>query len=167
MRKEILLQNAGGNGGTSFNNGNMTSNKDLIDEIEKDAEQFRSYKIYGYLSELIKQKLSPILELSTELILIGSADCNFYKNKEMNECFKEIKGSFGGILSDVYANLGEYVFTPQAIVDRERVEEENMNNTILKSMDGNLTPGGNFKPCLLYTSPSPRDLSTSRMPSSA
>ena len=25
----------------------------------------------------------------------------------------------------------------------------------------------NFKPCLLYTSPSPRDLSTSRMPSSA
>ena len=30
-------------------------------------------------------------------------------------------------------------------------------------------PGLNFKlpPCLLYTSPSPRDLSTSRMPSSA
>ena len=26
---------------------------------------------------------------------------------------------------------------------------------------------GNFKHCLLYTSPSPRDLSTSRMPSSA
>ena len=25
----------------------------------------------------------------------------------------------------------------------------------------------NYKPCLLYTSPSPRDLSTSRMPSSA
>ena len=28
-------------------------------------------------------------------------------------------------------------------------------------------PGGYFKSCLLYTSPSPRDLSTSRMPSSA
>eukprot|EP00831_Metopus_contortus_P065250 TRINITY_DN58321_c0_g1_i1.p3 TRINITY_DN58321_c0_g1~~TRINITY_DN58321_c0_g1_i1.p3 ORF type:complete len:101 (+),score=32.50 TRINITY_DN58321_c0_g1_i1:136-438(+) len=27
--------------------------------------------------------------------------------------------------------------------------------------------GGNIKVCLLYTSPSPRDLSTSRMPSSA
>ena len=28
-------------------------------------------------------------------------------------------------------------------------------------------PGGSNNPCLLYTSPSPRDLSTSRMPSSA
>ena len=28
-------------------------------------------------------------------------------------------------------------------------------------------PGTRFGPCLLYTSPSPRDLSTSRMPSSA
>ena len=27
--------------------------------------------------------------------------------------------------------------------------------------------GVKYKPCLLYTSPSPRDLSTSRMPSSA
>ena len=27
--------------------------------------------------------------------------------------------------------------------------------------------GNNYLPCLLYTSPSPRDLSTSRMPSSA
>eukprot|EP00831_Metopus_contortus_P032596 TRINITY_DN26296_c0_g1_i1.p2 TRINITY_DN26296_c0_g1~~TRINITY_DN26296_c0_g1_i1.p2 ORF type:complete len:160 (-),score=39.79 TRINITY_DN26296_c0_g1_i1:67-546(-) len=30
-----------------------------------------------------------------------------------------------------------------------------------------LSPGGHLKTCLLYTSPSPRDLSTSRMPSSA
>ena len=42
-------------------------------------------------------------------------------------------------------------------------------------ISGNLPPGLNLsgdgvisgKPCLLYTSPSPRDLSTSRMPSSA
>lgn len=48
-----------------FNSLNTTSNKDLIGEIEKDAEQFRNYKIYGYLSELQKQKLSPILGLSS------------------------------------------------------------------------------------------------------
>ena len=65
----------------SFNGLNTSSNKDLIGEIEKDAEQFRNYKVYGYLSELQKQKLSPILGLSNELILIGSADCPFYRNK--------------------------------------------------------------------------------------
>lgn len=50
--------------------------------------------------------------------MIGSADCNFYKNNEMNECFKDIKGDFTGTLSGVYANLGDYVFTPQTIIDR-------------------------------------------------
>jgi len=47
-----------------FNSLNTTSNKDLIGEIEKDAEQFKNYKVYGYLSELQKQKLTPILGLS-------------------------------------------------------------------------------------------------------
>ena len=42
---------------------------------------------------------------------------------------------------------------------------DNLKNLILK-----LEPSTNtdiINPCLLYTSPSPRDLSTSRMPSSA
>lgn len=33
----------------------------------------RNYKVYGYLGELQKQKLEPIMELSNELITIGVA----------------------------------------------------------------------------------------------
>ncbi len=36
-----------------------------------------------------------------------------------------------------------------------------------KLSEGEKIPQKNIRPCLLYTSPSPRDLSTSRMPSSA
>ena len=32
-----------------FPNNNSVSNKDLISEIEKDAEQMRNYKVYSYL----------------------------------------------------------------------------------------------------------------------
>ena len=39
------------------------------------------------------------------------------------------------------------------------------NNSAIKG--GTISPSGLKKSCLLYTSPSPRDLSTSRMPSSA
>ena len=35
------------------------------------------------------------------------------------------------------------------------------------TIDEALLDAANIAPCLLYTSPSPRDLSTSRMPSSA
>ena len=41
-----------------------------------------------------------------------------------------------------------------------------LNVTTMKYYGGKLEPGACMS-CLLYTSPSPRDLSTSRMPSSA
>ena len=46
-------------------------------------------------------------------------------------------------------------------VDPEDFEEQSMAEEILEEMDAPI------EDCLLYTSPSPRDLSTSRMPSSA
>jgi len=42
-------------------NRDLSSNQDIMSEIEKDAEHFRNYRIYGYLSEMQKQKLNPIL----------------------------------------------------------------------------------------------------------
>lgn len=56
MRKEILMSNGSGFS-TGFGMGSSISNKDLISEIEKDAEHMRNYKVYGYLGELQRQKL--------------------------------------------------------------------------------------------------------------
>lgn len=64
-----------------FPNNNSVSNKDLISEIEKDAEQMRNYKVYSYLGELQKQKLEPIQELANQLVLFGAAEYSFYRNK--------------------------------------------------------------------------------------
>ena len=44
---------------------------------------------------------------------------------------------------------------------------ETTHNTVQGVLDGNIDLTTVYEPCLLYTSPSPRDLSTSRMPSSA
>ena len=40
-------------------------------------------------------------------------------------------------------------------------------NTVYFSKDTKIGKNVTIEPCLLYTSPSPRDLTTSRMPSSA
>lgn len=82
----------------------------------------RNYRIYGYLSEIQKQKLEPILELSNEIILIGSADIPFYKNKEMNIKLKEVKQNFHSFIGDVFTAMNEYVITPAYIIEREKEE---------------------------------------------
>ena len=46
----------------------------------------------------------------------------------------------------------------------EHLELDDITKTMLDEMDA---CDEECRPCLLYTSPSPRDLSTSRMPSSA
>ena len=47
------------------------------------------------------------------------------------------------------------------------VKKEEKGKIIQPKKMGLLVENPVYKPCLLYTSPSPRDLSTSRMPSSA
>ena len=58
----------------------------------------------------------------------------------------------------------------------EVLEDSSLNRTVLVAPDGRISMpqagtlsvrGQSVETCLLYTSPSPRDLSTSRMPSSA
>ena len=60
--------------------------------------------------------------------------------------------------------------TPERI-DRKLVEDEVIKGIIeqltLEGIKGEISAINGFDVCLLYTSPSPRDLSTSRMPSSA
>ena len=55
---------------------------------------------------------------------------------------------------------------PEMVQDMNNWFRENLSNT--QSYEGcQLIKGGYNKDCLLYTSPSPRDLAVSRMPSSA
>ena len=59
------------------------------------------------------------------------------------------------------------------IEDTRELQSQSENKVPMRTKDfiANLTDlarsAMRFRPCLLYTSPSPRDLSTSRMPSSA
>lgn len=91
----------------------------------------RNFKVYEYLSELQKQKLEPINQLSEELVMIGAVESPFYRNKELNIKLKDVKQHFGSIIKEVFDNLTDYVLTPQVIFRREKEEQEN-NRTILK-----------------------------------
>ena len=71
----------------------------------------------------------------------------------------------------IIATLGETVVIATAVGAKKVAEGQDYFplsvNYQEKYYAAGKIPGGYFKSCLLYTSPSPRDLSTSRMPSSA
>ena len=56
--------------------------------------------------------------------------------------------------------------TQQGITETRMHSDSNLDSHYHKK-DEHYPKGNRFLNCLLYTSPSPRDLSTSRMPSSA
>ena len=74
-------------------------------------------------------------------------------------------GIDGNELADKYAKLGA---TADHNTQNLPITKNEINKRIEeKCLDMWQSKWGHYKHCLLYTSPSPRDLSTSRMPSSA
>ena len=66
----------------------------------------------------------------------------------------------GGFETNVFnRNTGQRIYT-------EYYDEKQVRIKMIRTVKGRMNHGP-YKDCLLYTSPSPRDLSTSRMPSSA
>ena len=78
----------------------------------------RNFRVYGYLGELQKQKLEPISEIANELVMIGAAECPFYKHKELVTKLKSVKGNFGGFIKDVFDTIQDYVITPANLIER-------------------------------------------------
>ena len=78
-------------------------------------------------------------------------------------------------LNSLYPHLiMQYNISPETLVSQDKVKDMSVDKLLSKKTDtsfmksATLTPNGAlFKTCLLYTSPSPRDRSSSRMPSSA
>ena len=52
-------------------------------------------------------------------------------------------------------------------ISKAKTERESVNIIVSMAQEGGFVPFGQAVPCLLYTSPSPRDKRQSRMPSSA
>ena len=71
--------------------------------------------------------------------------------------FEEAKAFFDKALSPIGASL--LMMVPEAITGGEKVGGYGIDNPVFWLHEG--------EPCLLYTSPSPRDKRQSRMPSSA
>eukprot|EP00831_Metopus_contortus_P003124 TRINITY_DN11161_c0_g1_i1.p2 TRINITY_DN11161_c0_g1~~TRINITY_DN11161_c0_g1_i1.p2 ORF type:complete len:176 (-),score=39.23 TRINITY_DN11161_c0_g1_i1:130-657(-) len=75
-----------------------------------------------------------------------------------------------GVLDSTFGKSGKVKVVTSSLIPPEKYEElvnSEVEMTIQKRLFKSKKPAKQTYACLLYTSPSPRDLSTSRMPSSA
>ena len=132
----------------------------ILDETRKDV-------LMGLILEIKEGKLrieNPETEKLREALV--SEDL-----KEIGNKFKELFNLGGATLItwDVIENMLKPVIEVAGGVEGKIENPEKLISTLARSAIANLSKIVMIpeNPCLLYTSPSPRDLSTSRMPSSA
>ena len=90
---------------------------------------------------------------------LEAAPCDFFELLGLDcDCDdKEVKAAFKRLIKTTHPDIVGAVAEPLAV----------LLNSAYATLSNDATRGAYRKACLLYTSPSPRDLSTSRMPSSA
>ena len=96
------------------------------------------------------------------------AATNFIDQKYANMCVGDRSKLRSEIVSDEWLNqIGKKIDIESMIIKGpEAIGDKNSGDTIIAEATEALI-GAIYKCCLLYTSPSPRDISGSRMPSSA
>lgn len=67
---------------------NVLSNRDLLGEIEKDAQLFRTQKVYNQITDLQREHVVPAKELAAEIVALGGIETQFYDENRTNEMIK-------------------------------------------------------------------------------
>jgi hypothetical protein len=71
----------------------------------------------NYITEMQKKKLNPLLDLSKEIILLGTSSSNYYNADSTLKQLNELKANFGHFTKHMFGALGEYVVSPQIILE--------------------------------------------------
>lgn len=66
----------------------------------------RNFKINNYINELQRKKLTPLTELSKELILLTSTPIDFYNASANNTQLAELKQNFSHFTKHMFTALG-------------------------------------------------------------
>ena len=90
-----------------------------------------------------------------------------YTNRPTNPDLDALLGTRFDVLNDGFVRVVDYMGSDEAIVQAARVSYGKGTKKVSEDRGLIRYLMRHRHTCLLYTSPSPRDLSTSRMPSSA
>ena len=146
--------------------------KEELAEMQlKFAEQFRTGQSVfgkgGALAPLFKEFLETALESELDAHLDEQERSS--GNKRNGHKSKRVKTSQGE-LSISTPQDRKSSFDPQIVKKRERILADSLEDKIIGMYSLGMSYrdiGAHIEDCLLYTSPSPRDVLRSRMPSSA
>ena len=166
-----------------FEDGRIISDKDRDSMVAgylmgpQTGSSLHTKKILSLLRTLTERKMAKkcIKEYDVDLMIIDGSfygfrtRCSEVKRKDLT-CFEGVEGFRTGLdlIEEVYEISRELAENGKTIGVVKRLRTQAIDGWLLsKRWRTEDMIGKNDKACLLYTSPSPRDLSTSRMPSSA
>ena len=122
---------------------------------EVDTRYLQGIDPFAPLGAKNSYKSSVLIEAKLDSGLVGMGSGNYFKIKRHRFVITALHVIDGAKEIRITERSGNYVYAKPILIDKERdIAVLAINERLMYT-------------CLLYTSPSPRDLSTSRMPSSA
>ena len=154
---------------TTFNDVNLAAVIELRKKYKETFEKTHGTRL-GFMSFFVKAAVEALRRFPAVNASIDGSDVVYHNYYDVGIAASSPRGLVVPVLRDVdkmsfagvEQSIGEY---GQKAKDGKLTMEDLVGGTFTVSNGGVF--GSMLSTCLLYTSPSPRDLSTSRMPSSA
>lgn len=70
--------------------------------LEKNTIDVKKYQMFNYIAELQREKIVPLSELSSEIIILTQYENGYYQNKDFALILNNLVDSFKGNLRDIY-----------------------------------------------------------------
>ena len=70
--------------------------------MESNTHDIKRYQMSNYISELQKEKISPLIDLSRELVIMSQYKNGYFQNKEFNTISNNILDNLKANIRDIY-----------------------------------------------------------------
>ena len=87
--------------------------------MEKNTIDIKKYQMLNYIAELQKEKISPLSDLSRELVVLTQYENGYYQNKDFAVVVEGLVENFKGSLRGVYDRKYEFIREPDEICQKE------------------------------------------------
>ena len=92
-----------------------SSNLNIMKTMQKNNFDIKKYQMLGYISELQKEKILPLSELTNELVILSQYENGYYQHKDFQAISANLIEEVKAHLRDIYDRKYQFIREPEQV----------------------------------------------------